>query len=67
LITVREEPPSSKALTANVLPSALSATEYPNCTFGAVLGAFTYACCVHVAPLRTKMYAAPADCMELSF
>jgi len=51
----REDPASSNALTAKVLPSALSATEYPNCTLAVVLGAFTYACCVHVVPLRTKM------------
>src|SRR5689334_5736541 len=55
------------APTASVEPSADSAIEEPKSTNpGALLDALTYDCCIHVVPLRTNTYAAPASSALLS-
>src|SRR5581483_10248173 len=52
---------SSCAAIAAVLPSPLSARREPNQSSLPVFDALMNACCVHVVPLRTNTYAAPAD------
>jgi hypothetical protein len=44
-----------------VLPSPLSAEREPNQSFAPLFEALMNACWDHVVPLRTKMYAAPAE------
>jgi hypothetical protein len=55
---------SSIAPTASVSPN--SATEEPKLSFAPVFEALTYACWVHVVPLRTNTYTAPEPTALLS-